>query len=99
MKGKLIIPIRMRPEKPICFSAIAASLVMVLAGCQSSPNSTQPTPTPEQKKDAQDVEKIRKMSEANVVGIVPLWDPFSPWIWNNDRTRAVGICTKQFYLI
>lgn len=70
-----------------------AWLALVTMGCGPgqgfgrSDQATQPTP-----------DQVAHMLEPNVLGVSCFYDPFDPWIYNEDRTRIRGIRISALYL-
>ncbi len=50
--------------------------------------------------DLSDAEKVRHMpTEPNVVNIAVFYNPYSPWIWNENKSKIRGIYVGGLYLL
>lgn len=71
---------------------LACALITGAAGCQAPSGGGAQGPvtaTPQQ---------VAEMLDPNVVGVVAYYDPYNPWLWNENRTRPRGIVIQALYL-
>ncbi|HSW44087.1 MAG TPA: hypothetical protein VLM89_00780 [Phycisphaerae bacterium] len=86
-------PIRGRRGRPLWLIAVTAALAFLPTGCDAPPGSVQPGQqiSPDQ---------VAQMPlEKNVTGVAAFYAPYSPWIWNKDRSRIIGIAVNALYLM
>lgn len=74
---------------------VLIAFMVMAAGCQ--PESKDTTPQRDGKSGTPQGIASAPL-EPNIGRVVPLFDAFNPWIWNEDRSRPRGITTKQLYL-
>jgi hypothetical protein len=43
--------------------------------------------------------EVARMIEPNVLGISCFYDPFNPWMWNNEHTEVHGIKIGSLFLL
>lgn len=72
-------------------------LCMLLAGCQDPAGSDGRTP-------GQNLLQPRTGKAGppdvvgTVVGVIAYYDSFNPWLWNESKTRPIGVDVKALYL-
>lgn len=75
---------------PLMFLAVAWPVaVLVLSGCQVPPSGNQLT-----------AQQIANMPlEKNVSAVAAFYNPYNPWLWNDDRSKIIGLLINAMYLI
>jgi hypothetical protein len=63
-----------------------------MGGCTAPPSAAQPGDhlTPEQ--------VVKMPLEKNITGVATFYAPYNPWIWNEDRSKIIGIAINALYL-
>lgn len=67
-------------------------LAALAAGCQPQPQGGQPG----QRLTPAQLANMRL--EKNVTGVAAFYAPYSPWIWNDDRSKVIGLAINALYL-
>ncbi len=73
-------------------AVVIALAMLAAAGCGPEPASQPARHSP----SAGD---IAAMSEPNITQVAPIFDPFNPWIYNEDRSEIRGLVIGALYLL
>ncbi len=71
---------------------LAVALAAGAAGCNQPQKETGPAAR------SLPPDQIAQMLEPNVLGVSCFYDPFNPWLWNEDRSKVRGIVIGALYL-
>jgi hypothetical protein len=94
--GRMWRPACSRPSDvgSLVFLAIASPVaVLLFSGCQTSPAAAAPG-------DRLTVQQVVNMPlEKNVSAVAVFYNAYNPWLWNDDRTKIIGLSINALYLI
>ncbi len=74
--------------------AVAAAMLTLAGACQAPPPAT---PKPGTLLTHQQASNMPL--EKDIGGVAAFYDPYTPWIWNDDRSKIRGIVVNALYLI
>ena len=73
-----------------CLGLTLVGVAILIPGCQATgPTGADPT--------ADQVAFMK--TEPSITNIAIFWDPYSPWIWNEDKSEVRGIKAGPLYLL
>lgn len=64
-----------------------------VCGCEGPQKTAGPGPSP-----APAAAGKPPAANPNVVGVQAFYDPYNPWLWNENRTKPIGIVVQALYL-
>jgi len=90
------LPSRTTQPRPWAAGSVFSGMMLLAglaAGCQPHPLGGQPG----QRLTAAQLANMPL--EKNVTGVAAFYAPYSPWIWNDDRSKVIGIVINPLYLV
>lgn len=76
------------PEWDAAFAQTQPAATATAKPAKSGDPDREPTP-----------EEVARMIEPNVLGVSCFYDPFNPWIWNEDHTQVRGVKIGAMFLL
>lgn len=76
---------------------LSGLFIPALAGCQAGNQPGAPTVTVAAGPPTR--EEALRNTESNIIGVVAYYHPSNPWLWNEDRSRVVGVRVQALYLV